>query len=994
MNKPVVFLSRFFAALVVTALTVSAFADIVSVPFVKVDVNGYNNSTDKNTSGTLPGYNAANFANATLTNTLNISPELGISVTTTRITTKTNRDRANSSCDALTNDFIFENATGNTVSSTITGLVVGKEYSLTVYSHDTGSGASSASSWTLAQGEGAAVNIGTVTNDQSAHKTTDANTHLTYTFTAEANTVVLTGSIANGLVVLNGLELHESFDTASGYTRFDINSNHKDGSETRIMSPRSTELFVDNTNTSNTATATAPSGITMTVTSEAVLNSRTRNKTNSSADMNMFNDFVFSGSKVPFTTTLENLTADSIYRMTVYALDPGQDQSAGIWTMTNANGEELFKAAHNPTFSNAATWSFTQTFKPGTTSVSMLAELNGKAFTMLNGLELQEINANTSDYTWAAGRAQWLADGKWVDKQGVAGVPAAGDICYVTSPDPTGMNTSYWVETTTTPFDATLVMASGSRLIFKNNATANDMLLDGGFIHHGEGDKTFSLSGKLCVTSDSTIDIDDGSKRTLQIKSTLSGSGNLTINGNGSGNAIVEISNANANGYSGQFLLNNATLKLSGTDSTLGTGALNIPSDSKLSMAGTRRGLLKVPALTGNGPISVDDTSFLALATSDPQTYNGTISVAKDKAIHVGYNDGSDHAANVSLPNATVSLVSNATLGLVHENNSAKVSSFEIGTLNGVAGSIVRASGSINTGSANFATLTVGQGDFAGVIGGSNSSQVKMALVKNTDGTLTLSGANVYTGGTTIEAGKIVLSGAGTLGAGKTTIGESATLEYNVAEGAEKTVGITAANAITGTGSVLKTGAGVLKINNENDPGTFTADAFSVEAGELDFKGDFAGDMIIGAQGVLSPGNSTGTLSVTGNVTVDGAALFEFDSFDDGTFDKLFVLGADNAFTAADGTIELSFLNNDAEAWAAPDSAYQLVANEGFQTGDFTSWLTDDFGGLFGLEGRADGLYLVAAASPEPGSGVPEPSTWALLALGVVVLFLRKRVRS
>ena len=167
MNKPVVSFSRFAAALfVVAALTVSAFADIVSVPFVKVDVNGYNNSTDKNTSGTLVGYNAANFANATLTNTLNISPELGISVTTTRITTKTNRDRANTNCDALTNDFIFENATGNTVSSTIAGLVVGKEYSLTVYSHDTGSGASSASSWTLAQGEGAAVNIGTVTNDQ------------------------------------------------------------------------------------------------------------------------------------------------------------------------------------------------------------------------------------------------------------------------------------------------------------------------------------------------------------------------------------------------------------------------------------------------------------------------------------------------------------------------------------------------------------------------------------------------------------------------------------------------------------------------------------------------------------------------------------------------------------------------------------------------------------------------------------------------------------
>ncbi|MBQ3350772.1 MAG: PEP-CTERM sorting domain-containing protein [Thermoguttaceae bacterium] len=990
MNKPVVSFSRFAAALfVVAALTVSTFADYV--PFVKVDVNGYNNGDNKAKSGTLTGYNGLNFANETLTNTVTISPDISVKVD--RVSTTKNRDRQSSKGDAVTNDFIFEQTVNEPITVTLNGLTVGKEYSLKIYSQDITANNGTSGTWNITQGETTTqIGVQPNTTGNASYKVTDPATYLAYTFTAEANSAVLTGLATGSFVFLNGIELNEAYDAASGYTRFDVNSNQKDGSESRIMSPRSTELFVDNTNTSNTATATAPSGITMTVMSDNVLNSRTRNKTNSSADMNMFNDFVFSGSKVPFTTTLENLSADSIYRMTVYSLDPSQDQSAGIWTMTNANGEELFKTVHNPTFSNAATWSFTQTFNPGTTSVSMLAELNGKAFTMLNGLELQEINANTSDYTWAAGRAQWLADGKWVDKQGVAGVPAAGDVCYITSPDPTGMNTSYWLETTTTEFPATLVMASGSRMIFKSNATVNDMILDNGYLHHGEGDKTFSLSGKLCVTSDSTIDIDDGSKRTLQIKSTLSGSGNLAINGNGSGNAIVEISNANANGYSGQFLLNKATLKLSGTDSTLGTGALNIPSDSKLSMAGTRRGLLKVPALTGNGPISVDDTSFLALATSDPQTYNGTISVAKDKAIHVGYNDGSDHAANVSLPNATVSLVSNATLGLVHENNSAKVSSFEIGTLNGVAGSIVRASGSINTGSANFATLTVGQGDFAGVMGGSNSSQVKMALVKNTDGTLTLSGANVYTGGTTIEAGKIVLSGAGTLGAGKTTIGENGTLEYNVADGAEKTVGITAANAITGTGSVLKTGAGVLKINNENDPGTFTADAFSVEAGELDFKGDFAGDMIIGAQGVLSPGNSTGTLSVTGNVTVDGAALFEFDSFDDGTFDKLFVLGADNAFTAADGTIELSFLNNDAEAWAAPDSAYQLVANDGFQTGDFTSWLTDDFGGLFGLEGRADGLYLVAAASPEPGSGVPEPSTWALLALGAAgLLYWRKR---
>ena len=986
MNKPVVFLSRFFAALVVTALTVSAFADYV--PFVKVDVNGYNNSNGKNPSGTLPGYNTMNFVNDTLSSTVTISPD--VSVTVDRVSTTKNRDRESSKGDGLTNDFIFEQTTNEPITVTLNGLTVGKEYSLKIYSQDITANNGTHGTWNITQGETTTqIGVQTNTTGNASYKTTDSATYLAYTFTAEANTAVLTGLATDRFVFLNGIELSEAYDPASGYTYFDVNSNQKDGTQTRIISPRATELFVDNTNTSNTATATAPSGVTLTVTSDNVLNSRTRKYTNTSADMNMYNDFVFSGSKVPFTTTLENLSADSIYRMTVHSLDPSQDQSAGIWTMTNANGEELFVYSHKPTFSDTSTWYFTQTFKPGTTSVSMLAELNGKTFTMLNGLELQEISAATADYTWSAGRAQWLAEGKWIDKNGSAGVPKAGDVCYVTSPDPTGMNTSYWLETTTTEFPATLVMASGSRMIFKSSATANDLILDNGYLHHGEQQKTFALAGNLTVASNSTIDIDDGGARTLQINSVITGSGNLTILGNGASNATVELSRGYA-GYTGKFILNKVNLKLTTGNGCIGAGDLDIPETSQLTLNGPNYGLHYVNNLTGSGPISVTATSRFDLASSDPQTYSGTISVAANQSMHIGYTISGDSASDVNLPNATISLASGSNLGLIHQNSSAVVSNLVIGTLNGVAGSVVRASGSVNT-NGKFATLTVGAGDFAGVIGGSGAAHTRMSLIKNTDGTLTLSGANIYAGGTTIEAGKIVLSGAGTLGTGKTTIGENGMLEYNVADGAEKTVAVTNANAVSGAGKVVKVGDGVLKINNEGYAGSFASSQFEVNAGELDFKGDYTGDMIIGAQGVLSPGNSVGTLSVTGNVTVDGTALFEFDSFDDGTFDKLFVLGADNAFTAADGTIELSFLNNDAEAWAAPDSAYQLVANDGFQTGDFTSWLTDDFGGLFGLEGRADGLYLVAAASPEPGSGVPEPSTWALMALGVILLYLRKR---
>ena len=658
--------------------------------------------------------------------------------------------------------------------------------------------------------------------------------------------------------------------------------------------------------------------------------------------------------------------------------------------MTDANGDEIFSYTHTLTFGTSSTWSFEQTFKPATTSVSMLAEKTSKPYTMFNGMELQEFSPNTADYTWSAGRAAWLADGKWIDKTGSAGTPAAGDICYISSSDPTGMDKNYWFETTTTEFPATLVMASGSRMIFKSNATVNDLILDNAYLHHGQGKNSYALGGNMTVVTDSTIDIDDGDWRTLQINSVITGSGNLTLLGNGASTATVELSRGYA-GYTGKFILNKVNLKLTTTNGCVGAGDLDIPETSQLTLDGPNYGLHYVNNLTGSGPISVTKTSRFDLASSDPQTYSGTISVAANQSMHIGYTISGDSASDVSLPNATVSLASGATLGLIHQSSSSKVSSLTIGTLNGVSGSVVRASGSVNSNGTNYATLTVGDGDFAGVIGGKDKVNHKMRLIKNTDGTLTLSGANTYEGGTTIEGGKIVLAGAGTLGTGATEIGENGTLEFNVADGAEKTVAITSANAVSGAGKVVKNGNGVLKIDNEGYADSFATSLFTVNAGELDFKGDYTGDMIIGPEGVLSPGNSVGTLSVTGNVTVGGTALFEFGPYEEGegVFDQLFISDG-NAFNAGESTIAISFLNADQDAWAEPGSAYQLVANDGFQIGPLDSWLKDNFDGLFTLEGRADGLYLVAAGA-DPGTGVPEPATWALLILGVIVLLLRKR---
>ena len=200
-------------------------------------------------------------------------------------------------------------------------------------------------------------------------------------------------------------------------------------------------------------------------------------------------------------------------------------------------------------------------------------------------------------------------------------------------------------------------------------------------------------------------------------------------------------------------------------------------------------------------------------------------------------------------------------------------------------------------------------------------------------------------------------------------------------------------------GTVTKKGAGNLKLLGANN-GDMVAGTFNVEAGRVDAKEFWTGNINVKNNAILSPGNSIGTLNVNGSVSaVDGTVLFEFDSYESGSYDVLNILGDNNSFTAGESMIELSFLNHDAEAWSNSKGSYLLVSDDGFSEGNYTSWLLSDYGGLFGLEGRSNGLYLIAGQippgpGPEPGSGVPEPSTWALLILGAFGLALSRRFQK
>ena len=288
----------------------------------------------------------------------------------------------------------------------------------------------------------------------------------------------------------------------------------------------------------------------------------------------------------------------------------------------------------------------------------------------------------------------------------------------------------------------------------------------------------------------------------------------------------------------------------------------------------------------------------------------------------------------------------------------------------------MNADGSVTVGDKHNLTLS---GDLSG----------EGNLTKTGSGTLTLSeNNNDFSGKMLIQNGTLALTDDAVNTNNSIELSNGAELEYNVEDNAEKTLDFTTGSSTVFGGNVLKTGKGKLKITANTSQ--FTSDEFFVEAGELQFSGEYNGNLIVGSGATFSPGESQGTLTVIGDVVFEtgSIALFEFGAFnndpDNQEYDTLSIAG-DNLLTLGPGTIVLSFLNDeDASLWAAADeSGYMLVAKEGFASAitNMSSYL-GNYRDLFALEGRPDGLFLVRFDAGD--SGVPEPSTLALLVLGMV----------
>jgi autotransporter-associated beta strand protein len=204
-------------------------------------------------------------------------------------------------------------------------------------------------------------------------------------------------------------------------------------------------------------------------------------------------------------------------------------------------------------------------------------------------------------------------------------------------------------------------------------------------------------------------------------------------------------------------------------------------------------------------------------------------------------------------------------------------------------------------------------------------------ITKLGSGTLTLAASNAYSGITTVSAGSLILGANG-------SVGSSSVLD--VASGATLDV-----SAVSG-GFVLG-GSQTLRGN-----------------------GTIVGDTTV--SGTLSPGNSIGALTFADNLTLDlnSTSVFQINGFTAGAFDL--VSGSSGGTVAFGGTLNIIFSNN-----FSTSGSVKIFDFENYSGG---------FGSNFSATGLADGY----SASFDDGTGlltvVPEPSTYALLALAAAGL--------
>ena len=485
---------------------------------------------------------------------------------------------------------------------------------------------------------------------------------------------------------------------------------------------------------------------------------------------------------------------------------------------------------------------------------------------------------------------------------------------------------------------------------FYSNGTL--AVANGGVVTFSSGDIGASAGGSVTV---------DGAGSSFNDSSGLcvgsSGTGTLVITSGGSASGAQAVL-GNAGGSSG-------TVMVDGAGSSF-----------------ARSGSLTVGEL-GNGMLSITNGGSVSSSNSVIGHYGGSSGMVMvsgtgstwTDASHIFVGDGGIGALTIA-DDCVVSVDSGS--GIVTLGSATGVGTLNVGAevfADAAPGGILNAAEvhtGTGTGIAQFNTTATNAAPYYFTQDGTSSGTAVLVSgptqVINTGGYNVFTGANTYTGSTTITGGTLAVSNGASLGLSSVTL-DGGQLRLNG--------GVTLTNPI----------------------------GFGAGGGVLCGDGAFGSPISVGSNVVLSPGNSPGTLTFTSGLTLASSGRYDWQiqsvaGAPGSDCDFLSITGAlDIAATPASPfTIRVlsldpsgnpgfvsDFSSGTSYSWTIASASGGI---NGFDPVDFTidaSGFENSLGtGSFFLS--ADSSNLMLNFTP-----VPEPSTYALMAAGLVVLLWRRR---